>query len=100
VLPRAEGTGTITIFPDFVRRAMILAIPAGADFTVVQSSLTEWGVALSQACQMEPVQHEVNDLCHRLGALAPTISVVPWQSLPVHLKRRRVRCELPRPIVS
>lgn len=96
-LPALEGSAVITVFPDFVRRSMILALPQGLDYTVSQPSLTEWCVALSAEASLEPVQQEVNALCKRLGASPPTVTRAPWAPAALHAKRRRVRCEIPSP---
>ena len=90
-LPKADGSGEVTVFPDFVRRAVVLAVPAGVDYSVVQMSPDHWDVSFSENCALEPVRHEVEELCHRLGARTPSLQVVPWSSSPPHMKRRRVR---------
>ncbi len=94
-LPALDRSAVVTVFPDFVRRAIILAVPAGMDYTVTQPSLSEWCLALSEDAPLEPVQREVNDLCLRLGASPPTLTRVPWTPAALHAKRRRVRCEIP-----
>jgi putative adenylate-forming enzyme len=90
-LPKTEGSGEITVFPDFVRRAIVLAVPAGVDYSVVQTSPERWDVSFSENCALEPVQHEVEELCRRLGARIPSLRAVPWSTPPPHMKRRRVR---------
>lgn len=94
-LPALGGSASVTVFPDFVRRSMILALPEGLDYTVTQPSLIEWCVALSEDAPLEPVQREVNDLCQRLGAIPPILTRVPWTPTALHAKRRRVRCDIP-----
>ncbi len=94
-LPALDRSAVVTVFPDFVRRAIILAVPAGMDYTVTQPSLSEWCLALSEDAPLEPVQREVKDLCLRLGASPPTLTRVPWTPAALHAKRRRVRCEIP-----
>ena len=98
-LPALHGSANITLFPDFVRRAMILALPTGIDYTVTQTSLHEWSLALSHDAPLEPVRREVRDLCQRLGAIPPTLKPVTWTPPALHAKRRRVRCAMPPTIL-
>lgn len=90
-LARTDGSGEVTVFPDFVRRAVMLAVPAGVDYCVVQTSPEGWDLSLSKDCALEPVRHEVEELCRRLGARVPLLQIVPWSPPPSHMKQRRVR---------
>lgn len=94
VLPKAHGPGEVTVFPDFVRRAIILSVPPGVDYAVVQTASAEWTLALSRECPLEPVQREVEQLCRQLGARPPVLRRVPWVAPPLTEKRRRVRWAL------
>jgi len=90
-LPRSEGEGEVTIFPDFVRRAIVLGVPAGIDYGVVQTSPDIWEISLSGACGLEGVQSRVEELCRDLGARVPTLVRVDWVRPAGAHKRRRVR---------
>ncbi|MCE9609100.1 MAG: hypothetical protein K8R23_02615 [Chthoniobacter sp.] len=94
LLPKVDGPGEVTVFPDFVRRAIILSIPTGVDYAVVQTGSAKWTLALSRECPLEPVQGEVDRLCRQLGARPPMLERVPWVVPPLTEKRRRVRCVL------
>jgi putative adenylate-forming enzyme len=95
LLSKLEGAGAVFVFPDFVRRAIVLAVPSGLDYTVTQRALDRWEVSLSQSCDVEPIKHEVEALCQRLNGCPPTLQFVEWKPHPIHAKRRRIRCEIP-----
>lgn len=90
-LPSLKGDAEITVFPDFVRRAVVFAIPTGIEYAVTQTSLTRWELSFSEACDMEPVRRELMELCQRLGAVMPELVTVAWSPPPQDAKRRRVR---------
>jgi putative adenylate-forming enzyme len=96
-LPSLAGDGLGMIFPDFVRRALILALPPGVDYTVVQHSLNAWTVELSNLSESESVAREIAQLCRDLAVSSPTLTFAPWTAPPASEKRRRVRRAMPLP---
>jgi len=85
------------IFPDFVRRALILGLPSGVEYTVVQDSLEAWTVELSDMTQSDAVAREVRQLCLDLGLRPPQLTFAPWNAPRASEKRRRVRRSMPAP---
>jgi len=96
-LPALAGDRVEMIFPDFVRRALILALPTGVDYTVVQHALDAWTVELSDLTATGEVTHEIGLLCRDLGGRAPSLTFAPWVAPPTSEKRRRVRRAMPVP---
>ncbi len=94
VLPSTDGAGPVTIFPDFVRRAVALAVPMEVEYRVVQVSPSLWEISLSQTCPLEPVQREVDALCRQFRAQSPTLRPVPWSPPAPAAKLRRIRRQM------
>lgn len=90
-LPGTENSGPVMIFPDFVRRALVLGLPAGVNYSVVQTSPSHWDVSFSEDCELGPVRQEVFELCRRFRAQAPSLRLVPWAPPAPSAKLRRVR---------
>ncbi len=91
ILPKRDADGDITVFPDFVSRAVIVAVPAGVDYSVCQTSPARWDISFSADCDLLPVRQEVDKLCVQLRALAPELRLVPWVPPALDSKRRRIR---------
>lgn len=96
-LPSSRGEGQVRVFPDFVRRTMVLSVPPKVDYTVTQIAMDRWRLELSEDCDLGPVRRELQALCSRLGALVPVLERAPWRPVALATKRRRVRCELGKP---
>lgn len=99
-LPGEHGSGHVTLFPDFVRRAAVLALPAGVHYAVTQTAPLAWDVSFSEACDLAPMAREVDALCRRLRAQVPTLRVVPWSPPRPDAKLRRVRRQMATPKLS
>jgi len=93
-LPGTETAALVLIFPDFVRRALVLGLPAGVNYSVVQTSPSHWDVSFSATCELGPVRQEVTELCRQLGAQVPALRIVPWVPPAPSAKLRRVRRQL------
>jgi putative adenylate-forming enzyme len=100
LLPGQDGSGDVTIFPDFVRRAMVLGTPAGVDYAVAQVSPSRWNISFSQPCPLEPIQREMEELCQRLRARSPSLQIVPWSPPAPPAKVRRVRRQMSESLTS
>jgi putative adenylate-forming enzyme len=96
-LPKLGSGEPLAVFPDFVRRALILALPTGCDYTVAQTALSAWTVETSEPSANSRVVEEVALLCAGLGVHAPALSFAPWTAPHPGAKRRRVRRMMPPP---
>lgn len=98
-LPSLDGDRLVTIFPDFVRRALILALPAGigVDYTVTQTALDEWQIGTSRLGFEEQISLEIESLCQDLRARPVNLRFTLSSAPPPDTKRRRVRRTIPAP---
>ena len=90
-LPRIDSSGWVHVYPDFVRRMIILAVPDQVDYTVSQTAVNEWSIELSRPGHEAEIQREATNLCTTLLAQCPLLIFRPLQPPPPHEKRRRVR---------
>ena len=90
-LPRIDGSGWVSVYPDFVRRTVIFAVADQVDYTVCQTAVDEWRIELSEPGHETEVQREAATLCTTLQAQCPRLIFCPLQPPPPHEKRRRVR---------
>ncbi|MEB4589456.1 F390 synthetase-related protein [Candidatus Thiothrix sp. Deng01] len=92
-LPAPDGRA-VAVFPDFIRRAMLLAGPQVREFAVQQQGMT---LHIALLADGDPGQTRqtvaacLADLWRELGVQAPTAHFTDWQALPLGAKRRRVR---------
>jgi putative adenylate-forming enzyme len=96
-LQALDADRPVTVFPDFVRRALILALPAGVDYTVTQTAVDEWEVGTNQPGHEEMILAEIERLCQDLRARPVKVRFTPWTPPPADAKRRRVRRAIPSP---
>jgi putative adenylate-forming enzyme len=96
-LSAIDGEDQVMIFPDFVRRALILALPAGREYTVVQNSLDSWTVETEAPDLEGAITREIEDLCHWLKVKMPRLEFAPWTAPHPGAKRRRIRRKLTTP---
>lgn len=96
-LPKVEGGKSVMLFPDFVRRALIIALPPGIDYTVTQTSLKAWRIELSDPAFAPAVTAEVERLCRHLHTATPALTFAPWTASHPGDKRRRIRRAMPIP---
>lgn len=92
-----EGRGRcVSIWPDQVRRAMLLAGTEVREYDIAQQGM-RLKVSLlanaSDALASEAVERELTDLWRRVKARPPTLAFSGWQSVPAGAKRRRIRVE-------
>jgi putative adenylate-forming enzyme len=92
-LPSVEGRA-VAVFPDFIRRAMLLAGEQVREFAVQQHGMTlHIGLLsdgdLSQACQT--VTACLANLWQELGVQTPALHFTDWQAPALDAKRRRVQ---------
>lgn len=98
-LPAQSGQGKdlIAIYPDFVRRAMLLAGQEIEEFTVIQDGMClhialQLAAGTDAASVQARLHHELAALWQRLQAVAPALSFGDWCAPLPGQKRRRVRC--------
>lgn len=94
--PALEGGGLVPVFPDFIRRAILLASPSIREYRVIQASpeVLEVQLRADGASPEAEVQHQVRELAIRLGCRAPEVRFTPYEAPPAGQKLRRVECRL------
>src|SRR4029079_6018188 len=90
---RGEDT---PIFPDVIRRSMTLAAAGIREYRIEQRGET-WHLRLDVRDVAEntvatAVQHEIEELCGRLGVHRPVLRFESWREDPGLEERRRLRC--------
>jgi len=93
-LAALDGGESTAIFPDFVRRAIVLGVSAGVEYRVRQSAPSHWDIFLSDLSAAPAVSAEVGLLCEELRVQAPALDFFPWSPEPLIHKQRRVQCLL------
>lgn len=97
VLPALSGEGFVTLFPDFVSRAIIAASEQVEAYRAVLNSPQRLSVELDVhegAERMETeqrVRQALADLCSRVDAQLPEITFEPYTFIPGATKLRRVQ---------
>ena len=99
-LPDLQNDALTAIFPDSVRRAMLLAQDCFSDYRLEQHALT-WLVRVRPMTGVETgqaeaqVERELVGLCRQLRLRPPAIQFPPWQQAEqqtLDRKRRRIHC--------
>lgn len=90
-LPAVAGGALQPLFPDVVRRAMLVAAPDSDDWRVEQAG-DECHVRVRGRCEPAAIEVELRRLCVAYGFVAPHFRFLPWAAEPAGGKRRRVRC--------
>lgn len=91
-LPAVTDGRSVPVYPDAVRRCMLLAGAVVREFHVVQHGM-QWSVGLlSEAPELacRQVEQALVQLWSGLGVQPPALAFVPWQAHAIHHKRRRV----------
>jgi putative adenylate-forming enzyme len=86
-----DGGKPVMMFPDFVRRALILALPPGVEYTVTQTALESWKIEMADQTSRPSVIKEIEALCKDLQVCLPSLVFSPWTPPHSGEKRRRVR---------
>lgn len=88
---RTSSGAPVRVFPDYLARAILGAVPEAADFQVVQPGAGVLQVSLQSAPEdANPrVLRAIKELAARLGAEAPEVLFVPWAPQS-GAKRRRI----------
>jgi putative adenylate-forming enzyme len=95
-LPARDGGAPRAVFPDLVRRAMVLAGDRIRDYRIVH---TRTGLVVRLASShpdaSSNVRAELVAVCTALGVLVPSITFAPWRDDPPGAKCCRIRREAP-----
>jgi putative adenylate-forming enzyme len=98
-LPGGDSDALQPIFPDQVRRSIMLESPVCGDYRIEQHGML-FTLAMhgqdSESLGLEQITCALMKLCMALNARAPTIRTVDWVAPLGSEKRRRIRC-LSRP---
>jgi putative adenylate-forming enzyme len=95
----ANGDSKISVFPDFIRRAIITADEAITEYTVTQQTDGRLEIALEiaalrQAAAEHSVRENFSQLCQTLGCRCPELIFTRYSQPPLRAKNRRVQCRL------
>jgi putative adenylate-forming enzyme len=95
-LPSLKNNQDTAIFPDVLRRAIMLVNPPIKEYRIVQNNM-HWKIDLpvddSQLEQQKSVRAAILQLCEQFQVHQPQIEFDAWQALPLGAKRRRIICE-------
>ncbi|WP_252089714.1 F390 synthetase-related protein [Pseudomonas sp. MWU13-3659] len=92
-LPRSDGRQLAPLYPDVLRRSLLMLGPALEEYQVRQHGL-DWQVDVlgagdhTQLCQR--LATALAELCQAHGLQPPRLSFGHWQAPPPHSKRRRL----------
>jgi putative adenylate-forming enzyme len=85
----------IALYPDLVRRAMMLVCPALTQYSIAQQGM-HWQVdILTQGDWLKATQSvsaAIEQCCQSLAVQLPTLQFGHWQALELGAKRRRIWC--------
>lgn len=96
-VPGLSGEEPVMVFPDFVRRALILALPTGYDYAVTQTARRAWSIELADPSFAPAVTGEIARLCRDLQVTMPTLTFASWTAPHPGNKRRRIKRAIPPP---
>ncbi len=97
--PAANAGKSISVFPDFIRRAVITADDRIAEYSVTERADGGLEIALdvptaNRAAAEQAVRNGFHQLCQTLGCICPTLCFIPFVTPALNAKRRRVqRCQ-------
>lgn len=95
-LPQKEGKELKPIYPDSLRRCMMLVEPELLEYKIIQRGLN-WQVAIKTQSDIEickqSIENNITHLCENFGLIKPQLSFTDWQPEIKGAKRRRLVCE-------
>lgn len=95
-LPSRTPDQQIRVFPDQIRRAMLMAGPGVREFSVIQSGLAlKIGLLIEgdRVLTLRRVNEELVKLWHQMGVQPPALSFMDWLPPKPDAKRRRIHRE-------
>lgn len=92
--PALDGAETVPVFPDFLRRAILMASPAIREYRVIQASpdVLEVQLRADGPLPEAEVRQQVSELAEQLGCRAPEVRFAPYEAPPAGQKLRRIEC--------
>ncbi len=95
-LPEEKSEELKPIYPDSLRRCMMLVEPELLEYKIIQQGLN-WHIAIktrtdSEACK-QSIEKNIAHLCEHFGLIKPQLSFTDWQPEIKGAKRRRLICE-------
>ncbi|MDA3876998.1 MAG: hypothetical protein PF483_07905 [Halothiobacillus sp.] len=97
-LPSISGGHLIAIYPDQIRRVMLLVGAVVVEYSVIQSGLRlKIGLLVEEdwAATLQQVTKKLTDLWRQMKTQPPELSFTAWQPPEPGAKRRRIHRELP-----
>lgn len=95
-LPSLNNNKATAIFPDVLRRAIMLVNPPVKEYRIVQNNMY-WKIDLpsdnNHLEQQKSVQTAIAQLCEQFQVQQPQIKFDNWQAPSLGTKRRRIICE-------
>jgi putative adenylate-forming enzyme len=92
-LPRRADGRAVALYPDLIRRTMLLAGPTVQEFDVAQAGM-QWRIGLladgDRHMAVERVRTELDELWRKLDLQPPALDFTEWRAPARGAKRRRV----------
>lgn len=93
-LPDLAGGQLLAIYPDVLRRALLMHGTALQEYEIKQTGL-DWQINFRTPDNHLSLRQVIRDgiqvMCADQGVQAPELSFGDWQTPPVHVKRRRLK---------
>src|SRR5690606_34219059 len=94
-LPARDGSQLRPLYPDLLRRMMLMAAPTAAEWSIRQYG-ERWTIALQHdalsRCRVT-LEQAVPAFCREQGVRPPTLHFSSWQPAATGAKRRRLLLE-------
>lgn len=94
-LPGLHHSASVALYPDVLRRALMLVHPVLLEYSVAQRGM-HWHIDLLCESEVEAaraaVTNELTQLCRDFGVCCPRFTFGQWQPQPLAAKRRRLWC--------
>ncbi len=95
-LPEKNSQELKPIYPDSLRRCMMLVEPELMEYNIIQRGLN-WQVSIKSQADIEickqSIENNITHLCENFGLIKPQLTFNDWQPEIKGAKRRRLVCE-------
>jgi putative adenylate-forming enzyme len=95
-LAETESQTLKPVYPDLIRRIMVLVEPALDEYSIVQKN-NVWSIDVQTQGDLHlahgAVVHQLAKLCEGMRLVLPEIILGQWSAPALGVKRRRIRCE-------
>ncbi len=96
-LTEMDGQALKPVYPDLIRRVMVLVEPELDEYSIVQKN-NAWNIDIKTQGNLHlahgAVVHHLAKLCEGMQLVLPAIIFGQWSAPALGVKRRRIRCEL------